>query len=98
MIVPDVVGLPFHMGRDLAMEAGVSLANPDPDGPPIGALAWPGLFWIVSQDPAPGTRLPRWDSVRVEIRKDEGPDAAAMVREPPPAGSRQDARAAEPED
>ena len=33
--VPDVVGLPFHVGRDVAWEAGVSLANPDPDGPPI---------------------------------------------------------------
>ena len=38
--VPDVVGLPFHFGRDLATEAGVALANSDPDGPPIGALAW----------------------------------------------------------
>jgi len=41
--VPDVIGLPFHVGRDVAWEAEVSLANPDPDGPPIGALAWPGL-------------------------------------------------------
>ena len=44
--VPDVVGLPFHIGRDVAAEAGVALANPDPDGPPIAALTWPGLFYI----------------------------------------------------
>ena len=65
--VPDVVGLPFPVGRDLAVEAGVSLANPDPDGPPIGALAWPGLFYITSQHPEPGTEVHRWDSVAVEI-------------------------------
>ncbi|QNE47117.1 hypothetical protein F1C58_09535 [Glaciihabitans sp. INWT7] len=65
--VPDVVGLPFHVGRDLAAESGVSLANPDPDGPPIGGLAWPGLFYITSQHPSAGTVVYQWDSVSVEI-------------------------------
>lgn len=65
--VPDVVGLPFHVGRDIADDAGVTLANPDPDGPPIGALAWPGLFYITSQQPTAGTKVHRWDSVAVEI-------------------------------
>ncbi|MFC4241827.1 PASTA domain-containing protein [Gryllotalpicola reticulitermitis] len=67
--VPDVVGLPFHVGRDAARDAGVTLANPDPDGPPIGALAWPGLYYIVSQEPAPGVQLHEHDSVRVQIIK-----------------------------
>lgn len=67
VIVPDVVGLPFHVGRDIASDAGVTLANPDPDGPPIGALAWPGLFFITSQSPRAGAELYRWDSVAVEI-------------------------------
>jgi beta-lactam-binding protein with PASTA domain len=65
--VPDVVGLPFHVGRDLAHSAGVTLANPDPDGPPISALAWPGLFYITSQEPAAGTTVHQWDSVTIEI-------------------------------
>ncbi|WP_409047511.1 PASTA domain-containing protein [Microbacterium sp. HA-8] len=65
--VPDVVGMPFHIGRDVASAAGVTLANPDPDGPPIGALAWPGLFYITSQQPPAGTDLYRWDSVIIEI-------------------------------
>lgn len=65
--VPDVVGLPFHVGRDIANDAGVTLANPDPDGPPIGALAWPGLFYITSQLPVAGATVFRWDSVAVEI-------------------------------
>lgn len=70
--VPDVVGLPFHIGRDLASEAGVTLANPDPDGPPISGLAWPGLFYITSQSPAPGTRVERWDSVGIEVEEYRG--------------------------
>lgn len=41
--VPDVVGLPFHIRRD-ASAAGVTLAKPDPVGPLIGALAWPGPY------------------------------------------------------
>lgn len=65
--VPGVVGLPFHVGRDLAHGAGVTLANPDPDGPPIGGLAWPGLYYITSQTPPAGTTLYRWDPVAVEI-------------------------------
>jgi len=67
VIVPDVVGLPFHIGRDVASDAGVALANPDPDGPPIAALAWPGLFYITSQHPPAGTEVHQWDSVIVEI-------------------------------
>lgn len=65
--MPDMVGLPFHIGRDVAFAAGLSLANPNPDGTPIGALAWPGLFYITSQAPAGGTEASRWDSVAVEI-------------------------------
>lgn len=65
--VPDVVGMPFHVGRDIATEVGVTLANPDPDGPPISGLAWPGLFYITSQRPAAGTEVYRWDSVLIEV-------------------------------
>lgn len=64
--VPDVVGFPFHVGRDVASDAGVVLANPDPDGPPIAALTWPGLYYITSQSPAAGSTVYRWDSVVVE--------------------------------
>lgn len=64
--VPDVVGLPFHVGRDVASDAGVALANPDPDGSPIAALTWPGLFYITSQTPAAGSTVYRWGSVGVE--------------------------------
>ena len=64
--VPDVVRLPFHIGPDVASDAGVTLANPDPDGPPIAALTWPGLFYITPQSPAAGSTVYRWDSGAVE--------------------------------
>lgn len=81
--VPNVVGLPFHVGRDAATDAGVVLANPDADGPPIGALAWPGLYYIVRQHPAAGTVVHEWDSVAIEVLKHgDSPDRA--VSSPPP--------------
>ena len=85
--VPDVVGLAFHAGRDVANDAGVTLANPDPDGPPIGALGWPGLYYITSQSPAAGTTLYRWDSVAVEIVPfgEADSNAEALPHEVPPA-------------
>lgn len=86
--VPNVVGLPFHVGRDLAMEHGVTLANPDPDGPPIGALAWSGLFYIRSQQPSAGAIVSRHSSVAVEVVPDGGAVDDVAIRtlpDQPPA-------------
>jgi len=82
VVVPDVVGMPFHVGRDIAYDAGVSLANSDPDGPPIGAIAWPGLFYITSQRPSAGTEMYRWDSVVIEVVAHG--DADLIARAPNP--------------
>ncbi|CAH0231136.1 hypothetical protein SRABI76_02755 [Microbacterium oxydans] len=84
--MPNVVGLPFHVGRDLARDAGVTLANPDPDGPPIGALAWPGLFYITSQQPTAGATLYRWDSVAVEIIEHGPAESTAIGSDSKPGG------------
>jgi len=93
--VPDVVGLPFHVGRDVAVEAGVTLANTDPDGAPIGAVAWPGLFYITSQSPAAGAVVYRWDSVRVEVvAYGEAASGAGAIR---PGGPPSDVAHAMPE-
>lgn len=81
--VPDVVGMPFHVGRDIASAAGVVLANPDPDGPPIAALTWPGLFYITSQNPSAGTELYRWDSVAVEVSAHGTAESGAISDTPP---------------
>ncbi len=79
--VPDVVGPPLAHARNVAHDAGVVLAQPDSDGPPLGALSWPGEYLVTGQSPRPGTRLWRWDSVVVSWRPvDRGGDAG--VREP----------------
>ncbi len=61
------------------------LANPDPDGPPIAALTWPGLFYITSQSPAAGATVYRWDSIAVETTPygEAESDAATAPPEPP---------------
>jgi len=78
--VPDVVGLSLPVARARAHEAGVSLAQPDPDGPPLAALTWPGEYVVTGQSPAPGARLWRWDSVVVSWTADN--EGTAGVREP----------------
>ena len=94
VVVPNVVGMPFHVGRDLAYDAGVTLANPDPDEPPIGALAWPGLIYITSQRPTAGTELYRWDSVVIEVAAYG--EADSTTRAPFPDKPRVDSAQAHP--
>jgi hypothetical protein len=62
-------------------EAGLALAQPDPDGPPLRALTWPGEWLVTAQEPAPGTHLHRGDSLKVRFRSMDG-DGSAGVREP----------------
>jgi hypothetical protein len=81
VIVPDVVGMTVTDAGRIAHEAGVSLAQFDPDGPPLRALTWPGVWLVTEQDPAPGSELYRWDSVRVRFRSADA-DGLAGVREP----------------
>ena len=81
VLVPDVVGMEFTDARALASRCGVTLANPDADGPPIGALAWPERHVIIRQEPPTGTVVAEWDSVSVWIAQDPGaPAAEAAVR------------------
>lgn len=80
--MPDVVGLPFHVGRDVATDARVALANPDPDGPPIASIAWPGAFVIVRQHPAAGALVHEWDSVAIEVQRDDAGADPTPARSP----------------
>ena len=79
VVVPHVVGLPVAEARRIAENAGVVLAQPDPDGPPLAALTWPGDFEVAAQRPAAGAVLRRWDSVVVDVVPAGG---TAGVREP----------------
>jgi hypothetical protein len=81
VMVPDVVGLLLADAVQLAHDAGVVLAQPDPDGPPLAALTWPGDFLVTKQSPQPGVRLWRWDAVVVGWSPVDRGDGAG-VREP----------------
>lgn len=83
--VPNVVGQHFLKGRDIAAAAGVTLSNPDPDGPPIGAIVWPDDPIIQKQDPSPGSTAYEHDSLRVWLRSDFEPDMARKHDIPPPS-------------
>ncbi|GAA0896819.1 PASTA domain-containing protein [Virgisporangium aurantiacum] len=79
--VPDVVGLTVGDARRVAWDAGVVVAAEDPDGPPLGALTWPGVWIVTAQRPAPGSVLHRSGSVVVKFREGAGGHAAGD-REP----------------
>jgi len=81
VVVPAVVGLTMTQARTIATQAGVVLAQADPDGPPLGALTWPGEYVVTTQNPGPGARLWRWDSVIVQWSAVDRGDSAG-VREP----------------
>jgi hypothetical protein len=67
--------------RRIAHDAGVVLAQPDPDGPPLAALTWPREYIVTSQEPQAGAHLWRWDSVVVTWSALDRGDPAG-VREP----------------
>jgi hypothetical protein len=81
VLVPAVVGMTVETACRLAGRAGVVLAPPDADGPPLAALTWPDVWTIVSQSPGPGSQLCRWDSVVVLCVKGDD-DGDGGVREP----------------
>ncbi|MFG2623306.1 PASTA domain-containing protein [Streptomyces sp. NPDC048507] len=67
--VPDVVGLTVAEARTVAWEAGVVIAAADPDGPPVAALTWPGVWMVTAQNPGPGSRMRRLGSLVIEFRE-----------------------------
>lgn len=85
--MPDVVGMAFQDARELADRLRLVLASEDPDGPPIGVFAWPGLFFVTSQDPPAGSDLGEWESIRVTLVKDEDGKAGVPGRVVPPPSS-----------
>ncbi|GAB3487297.1 PASTA domain-containing protein [Flexivirga lutea] len=77
--VPDVVGLHVRDAARVAHVAGLKLAQPDPDGPPMTALTWPDDYWITEQQPPAGSSSRRWDPLVVHWSASPG---QAGVREP----------------
>jgi len=72
--VPDLVGMVVREARSVGHRAGIVVTSADLDGPPLGALTWPGTWVVTAQRPAAGTRAARWDVVVIEF--EEIPDGA----------------------
>lgn len=84
--VPDVVGLIVAHARDVTWEAGLAIATDDPDGPPVRALTWPGVWVVTAQHPAPGSRMRRRGSLVIDFKELPGGNAGDREpgRPPPP--------------
>lgn len=76
--VPDVVGMLWDEARDVLGRARLSAVGPDPDKPPPSLLDWPSGI-VVSQYPAPGTRVPPHTKITLRVERGGG---EAGVREP----------------
>ena len=70
-VVPDVIGLTWDDARAVLMQAHLIAVGPDPDGPPLAALGWPGGL-VVDQDPKAGAALPAGSPVTVWIERGGG--------------------------
>ena len=79
-VVPDLRGMLVSEARLHGEQAGLVVVSQDPDGPPLGALTWPGVWFVVSQDPPPGEQVARGSSVRITFGRQNG--GGAGVREP----------------
>ena len=93
--VPHLVGLTVPEARERGHEAGVVVTSRDVDGPPLGALTWPGTWVVTGQAPAAGARVRRAAVVMIDF--EEYPDAGgAGDREPRHPLPRRDELEADP--
>ncbi|TQM80360.1 PASTA domain-containing protein [Saccharothrix saharensis] len=93
--VPRLVGLTVPQARKTGHDAGVVVTSRDVDGPPLGALTWPGTWIVTAQHPTAGERVPRGTPVAVDF--EERPDAGgAGDREPRHPLPRRDEPEADP--
>jgi hypothetical protein len=67
--VPHLVGLTVPAARWAGHEVGLVVTATNPDGPPLGALTWPGTWIVTAQRPAASTRLERGDTVAIEFTR-----------------------------
>lgn len=93
VVVPAFAGLSMQSARHLAHAADVVLTSGRLDGPPLGALTWPGTWVVTGQDPSPGALVERgsWVVISFESRGG-GDDGDREPRVPPPPDGRLEAR------
>ena len=67
--VPQLVGMLVREARQAGHQAGVVVVSADLDGPPLGALTWPGVWIVTAQRPAPRSWVARWENVVIEFEE-----------------------------
>ncbi|HVC14049.1 MAG TPA: hypothetical protein VND62_04230 [Acidimicrobiales bacterium] len=85
VVVPAFVGLSIQSACGLADSADVVLTSGRADGPPLGALTWPGTWVVTGQDPPAGAFVERGAWVVISFESRGGGDAGDREpREPGP--------------
>ena len=80
VVVPDLVGQPVHVAREVAARTGLGLASGNPDGPGIGSLTWPGYYRVTGQEPSAGSSVERGSQIRVDFIEDGQARSGVPVR------------------
>ncbi|HWG63247.1 MAG TPA: PASTA domain-containing protein [Streptosporangiaceae bacterium] len=80
IMVPDVIGMPLDDAQQVLHSKTLVAVGmgPDPDGPPLTSLDWPGAV-VTDQSPESGAMVPAGTSVTLWVRRGGG---SAGVREP----------------
>jgi hypothetical protein len=79
--VPSLVGMTVSEARSAGHHSGVVVTSEHVDGPPLGALTWPGTWTVTAQRPIPGSHVERWSTVVIEFKERPG-GGGAGDREP----------------
>jgi PASTA domain len=74
--VPSLVGMTVREARRVGHDTGVVVTSADIDGPPLGALTWPGTWVVTAQRPVAGSPVERWSAVVIEFRERPGGSSA----------------------
>ncbi|HEY2299787.1 MAG TPA: PASTA domain-containing protein [Jatrophihabitans sp.] len=83
VVVPDVVGMTCDEAIHRLFEFGLVAVGPDPDGPPLTALAKSGAV-VIEQSPRPGTKVPPESPVTLLIERRGGGTGVREPRRPRP--------------
>jgi hypothetical protein len=72
--VPSLVGMTVPAARRAGHDSGVVVTSANVDGPPLGALTWPGTWMVTAQRPTAGSHVERWSRVIIEFTEVPGDD------------------------
>ncbi|HXB48657.1 MAG TPA: PASTA domain-containing protein [Streptosporangiaceae bacterium] len=67
--VPSLIAMTVSEARSKGQHSGVVVTSADADGPPLGALTWPGTWIVIAQRPVAGARVARWSMVAIEFKE-----------------------------